>query len=72
MIEQDSLCYNTNRHRPTIAPISDDIIPSSDLVSSSLVATRQAVTVNNQQRQGYSKYLFPNLELMIRSCIYRI
>ena len=75
MIEQDSLCY-INSASSELTVNSDDIIPSPDLVSFSLVATsidnrriRQAMTVNNLQRQGFSKDLFRNSELLIRSCI---
>ena len=75
MIKQDSLCY-INSASSELTVNSDDIIPSPDLVSFSLVATsidnrriRQAMIVNNLQRQGYSKDLFRNSELLIRSCI---
>ena len=78
MIEQDSLCY-INSPSSELTVNSDDrmIIQSPDLVSFSLVATsidnkhiRQAMTVNNLQRQRYSKDLFRNSELPIRSCSY--
>ena len=80
MIEQDSLCYiNSASSELTVLNSNvDDIIPSPDLVSFSLVATsidnrrvnRQTMTVNNLQRQGYSKDLFRNSELLISSCSY--
>ena len=66
MIEQDLLCY-INCASSELTVNSDDIILSPDLVSFSLVATsidnrrvRQAMTVNNLQRQGYGKDLFRN------------
>ena len=63
MIEQDPLCYINSASSELTINYSDDIIPSPDLVSFSLVATsidnrrvyRQTMTVNNLQRQGYSK-----------------